>query len=97
LTTTTLGRLLTVRRRAAIAVAVLSIPAYLIAWDLDPWIYGILVLGLWPIQVGLAAAGILARATRRDQRDALVSWIVDVLLVAMAAGSLAFTRTISWA
>jgi hypothetical protein len=48
LTTTTLGRLLTVRRRAAIAVAVMSIPAYLIAWDLDPWIYGILVRGPWP-------------------------------------------------
>jgi hypothetical protein len=97
LTTTTLGRLLTVRRRAAIAVAALSIPAYLIAWDLDPWIYGILVLGLWPIQVGLAAAGIVARLTRRDKRDALIPWIVDILLVAMAAGSLAFTRTISWA
>ena len=97
MTTTTLGRLLTGRRRAAITVAVLSIPAYLIAWGLDPWIYGILVLGLWPIQVGLAAAGIVARLTRRDQRDALIPWVVDVLLVAMAAGSLAFTRTISWA
>jgi len=80
----------------AIAVAVLSIPAYLVAWNLDPWIYGILVLGLWPIQVGLAAAGIVARLMRRE-RDALSPWIVDVLLVAMAAGSLAFTRTISWA
>lgn len=97
MTTTTLGRLLAIRRRAAIAIAALSLPAYLIAWDLDPWIYGILVLGLWPIQVGLAAAGIVARLTRRDQRDALIPWVVDVLLVAMAAGSLAFTRTISWA
>lgn len=97
MTTTTLGRLLAIRRRAAIAIAALSLPAYLIAWDLDPWIYGILVLGLWPIQVGLAAAGVVARLTRRDQRDALIPWVVDVLLVAMAAGSLAFTRTISWA
>ena len=80
----------------AIAVAVLSIPAYLVAWNLDPWIYGILVLGLWPIQVGLAAAGIVARLMRRE-RDVLIPWIVHVLLVAMAAGSLAFTRTISWA
>jgi len=80
----------------AIAVAVLSIPAYLVAWNLDPWIYGILVLGLWPIQVGLAAAGIVARLMRRE-RDVLIPWIVHVLLVAMAAGALAFTRTISWA
>ena len=95
--TTTLARLLTFRRRAAIVVAVLSIPAYLIAWNLDPWVYGILVLGLWPIQVGLAALGIIARLMRRDQRDALMPWVVDVLLIVMAAGSLAFTRTISWA
>ena len=94
--TAILARLLTIRRRSAMTVALLSIPAYLIAWNLDPWVYGVLVLGLWPVQAGLALIGITARLTKREPRTALVPWIVDVALIAMAAGSLAFVRTISW-
>ena len=90
-------RLLTMRRRSALAVALLSVPAYLIAWNLDPWVYGILVLGLWPLQAGLALIGIAARLTRREPKTAPVPWLVDLTLLAMAAGSLAFARTISWA
>ena len=66
------------------------------AWSLDPWVFGILVLGLWPLQAGFALSGIAARLTRREPITAIVPWIVDVALIAMAAGSLAFVRTISW-
>ena len=91
------GRLLTIRRRSAIVVALASIPAYLIAWNLDPWVYGILVLGLWPLQAGLALLGVVARLTRREPNNVPLPWVIDVALVAMAAGSIAFVRTISWA
>ena len=95
--TSALGRLLTIRRRSAIVVAVSSIPAYLVAWDLDPWVFGILVLGLWPLQAAVALSDVAARLTRHEPIKAFVPWIVDVALIAMAAGSLAFVRTISWA
>jgi hypothetical protein len=86
---------LTFRRRAAAAVLALTAIVYPVAWDADPYIFGIAVLGFVPVQLTLAAAGLLARVVGRDPHT-LIAWVVDVLLVAAAAAALAFLRTISW-
>ena len=86
---------LTFRRRAAAAVLALTAMVYPVAWDADPYIFGIAVLGFVPVQLALAAAGLLARVVGRDPQT-LIAWAVDVLLVGAAVGALAFVRTISW-
>jgi hypothetical protein len=91
----TLEPILIFRHRAAVGVLVLTALAYPFAWDADPYIFGIAVLGFAPVQIALAVAGMLARLLRRD-RHTVRAWSVDVLLVAAAAASLAFLRTISW-
>ena len=92
----TLERLLTVRRRIAVALLILGLPAYVIAFQLDPWVFGVLLLGLGPTQIAVAALGIVARTIRRGVRASGWEWFVDILLLATAIAAFAFARTISW-
>jgi hypothetical protein len=94
--TTTLERLLTLRRRLAVALLLLGIPAYIFAFQLDPWVFGVLLLGLGPTQIAIASLGILARIVRRHKTGTTLEWVVDVLLLATAVAGFAFARTISW-
>ncbi|HYC33445.1 MAG TPA: hypothetical protein VEB59_14250 [Gemmatimonadales bacterium] len=93
---TLLPRLIVWRRRAAIALLVLIAIAYPIAWDADLYIFGILVLIAAPVQFALAGAGILARLLRLEPITGALAWAVDAMLIAFAAGALAFLRTVSW-
>ena len=93
----TLERLLRLRARLAVALLLLGLPAYVIAFRLDPWVFGVLLLGLGPVQMAIAALGILARITRRNRPGTAGELVVDVLLLAMAIAAFAFVRTISWA
>ena len=90
-----LDQLLRARRRAAGAFLAITAIAYPIAWDADPYIFGIVVLGFLPVQLTLAALGVLARLSRRDPHTG-AGWVVDALLVGAAVAALAFLRTISW-
>ena len=87
----------TLRWRIALATLALGVLAYPIAWNADPWIFGIVVLGLGPVQGAVGCLGMLARLTRLDQHiGGPMAWIVDILLVATAVAVFAFVRTISW-
>ena len=90
-----LDQLLRARRRAATAFLAIIAIGYPIAWDADPYIFGIVVLGFPPVQLTLGGLGVLARLTRRDPHPA-AGWVVDALLVGAAIAALAFLRTISW-
>lgn len=94
--TTPLERLLTLRRRIAVVLLLLGLPAYLIAFQLDPWVFGVLLLGLGPTQLAIAAFGILARVIRGHRTGTTLEWTVDLLLLATAVAAFAFARTISW-
>ena len=94
--TSTLERLLTLRRRLAVALLLLGIPAYIIAVQLDPWVFGVLLLGLGPSQIAIALLGIFARVIRGTKTGTTLEWVVDVLLLATAVAGFAFARTISW-
>ena len=87
----------TLRWRIALATLALGVLAYPIAWNADPWVFGIVVLGLGPVQAAVGCLGMLARLTRLDQHiGGPMAWIVDILLVATAVAMFAFVRTISW-
>lgn len=87
----------TLRWRIALATLALGVLAYPIAWNADPWVFGIVVLGLGPVQGAVGCLGMLARLTRLDQHiGGPMAWIVDILLVATAVAMFAFVRTISW-
>ena len=87
----------TLRWRIALATLALGVLAYPIAWHADPWVFGIVVLGLGPVQGAVGCLGMVARLTRLDQHiGGPMAWIVDILLVATAVAMFAFVRTISW-
>ena len=87
----------TLRWRIALATLALGVLAYPIAWNADPWVFGIVVLGLGPVQGAVGCLGMLARLTRLDQHiGGPMAWVVDILLVATAVAMFAFVRTISW-
>lgn len=90
------GRLLRARNFLAAALLALGAIGYPIAWSLDPFIWGVLLIGLGPVQIGVAMLGAVARAGRGDQRGALGWWIIDALLFVMAGSGYLFARTISW-
>lgn len=91
-----IARLFSVRRRVAVALLVIGLVGTPIAWSLDPFVWGLFMLIVSPLQIGVAVLGIAARLWR-DREHAAMSWVVDVLLLAMAIGGYAFARTISWA
>ena len=78
------------------AVLVIAVAAYLIGWQIDPYVYGFAFLGLAPIQLGLAGIGIIVRLAGLDRRDAALPWAVDVLLLITAAVAAIMVKTISW-
>jgi hypothetical protein len=90
-----LDPLLRARRRAAAVFLAITAIAYPIAWDADPYIFGFTVLAFLPVQLTLAALGVLARLTRRDPHT-VATWAVDALLVGGPLAALAVLRTISW-
>lgn len=89
------ARLFGVRRTVAVVLLAIGLVAYPIAWSLDPYVWGVTLLLLGPLQIAVAVLGVAARLWR-DREDATMSWLVDGLLLAMAAGGYAFARTISW-
>lgn len=91
------ARLLILRERAAASLLLLGAIGYIVAWRLDPWVFGVLLLGLGPVQIGVALLGMICRMTRIDRSTRGFAWVIDVLLLTMAVGAFAFVRTISWA
>jgi hypothetical protein len=68
----------TLRWRIALATLALGVLAYPIAWNADPWVFGIVVLGLGPVQGAVGCLGMLARLTRLDQHiGGPMAWIVE--------------------
>jgi hypothetical protein len=94
--TDTAARFATVRRRAAAALLVLGAVAYPIAWNVDPYVFGFLVLGLGPLQAGVALLGIVWRLARRPADKGCSSWLIDALLIASAVAAFVAVRSISW-
>ena len=85
-----------VRRWVAAVLLAAGALGYPAAWQTDPWIFGVGVLGLAPLQLAVAMIGIVARLARIEPLSGL-GWLVDALLIVSAAGALLVTRTISWA
>lgn len=69
---------------------------YPVAWDADPYVFGLTVLGLAPLQVAVAVIGAVVRLARVDPVRGPLTGLVDILLIASAAAALAFLRSISW-
>ena len=90
------ARLFSLRRKVAVALLVIGLVGYPIAWSLDPFVWGVMMLILAPMQIAVAVLGIAARLWP-DRENAVMSWLVDSLLLAMAIAGYAFARTISWA
>ena len=74
----------------------LGVVAYPIAWNVDPYVFGFLVLGLGPLQGGVAVLGILWRLARRRADEGRSAWLIDALLIASAVAAFIAVRTISW-
>jgi hypothetical protein len=86
----------TSRRRAAAGLLVVGGLGFPVAWSADAYIFGFAVLGLVPLQLAVAGIGVLARLARLE-RSSVVGWLVDGLLVAVAAAALTAVRSILWA
>jgi hypothetical protein len=90
------ARLLILRERAAAVLLLIGAIAYVVAWQIDPYVFGFLLLGLGPVQIGIALLGVLVRMTRLDRSAAAIAWVIDLLLLTMAAVAFGAVRTISW-
>jgi hypothetical protein len=97
MTSTSLAvRLFAVRRWLAVVLLALGVIGYPIGWQLDPYVFGVMLIVLGPLQIGTALVGMLARVAWHDRHRAALAWLVDWLLLGIAIGGYAFARTISW-
>ncbi len=96
MTTPVAARLLGVCRWLAIVLLAVGVVGYPVALQIDAWVFGILLLGVGPVQIGTALLGGVARTVWRDRQHARIDWIVGVLLLGTAVAAYAFVRTISW-
>lgn len=74
-----------------------QIVAYVAAWFYDPYIFGMLVLGLGCLQLAAGSVGLLGRlAVSSQPRNA---WHLgnNIALIVAPAIALAFLRSIHWA
>jgi len=90
------ARVLVLRDRAAAVLLLLGAVGYVAAWEMDPYVFGFLLLGLGPVQIGVALLGIVGRVSRLDQHAGAAAWVIDVLLLTLAGVAFALVRTISW-
>jgi hypothetical protein len=89
-------RLFAARRWLAAVLLVLGVVGYPAGFQADPYVFGIMLLALGPLQIGTALVGILARVAWGDRHNTALAWLVDWLLLGTAVAGYAFARTISW-
>ena len=89
------ARVFDLRRKVAVALLVISLVGYPTAWSLDPFLWGVMLLTLAPMQIAVAVLGIVGRLWR-DPDNTVISWLIDSLLLTLTIVGYAFARTISW-
>ncbi|MEA3246989.1 MAG: hypothetical protein U9Q74_12610 [Gemmatimonadota bacterium] len=90
-------RLARLQARVAPAAILLPLVTYVIAWIWDPYVFGLAVVALAPIQLAWGAAGFALLRTEASRGSRRASALTSAALLACGASALVLARSINWA
>lgn len=90
-------RLTRLQARVAPAAILVPLATYVIGWIWDPYVFGLAVVTLAPIQIAWGGAGLALLRTDASRGSRRASALTNAALLACGASALVLARSINWA